>query len=186
MTYTIRAVRHEEWPRAKEIRLAALQDPAAAIAFLDTYEQAVARPDEFWQQRVAAAAEGKSVRQFIAQDADDAGGRWVGTLSVLVEPAGVAASFGGVPNAAQTHVVGVFVRPEARGSGIAEALFGAARQWSWELPEPRIERVRLYVHEDNARAQAFYRKAGFRRTGHSEPVPGDADRREIEMAIDRA
>ncbi|WP_433609036.1 GNAT family N-acetyltransferase [Dactylosporangium sp. CA-139114] len=41
----------------------------------------------------------------------------------------------------QTHVVAVFVRPEARGSGLAEALFRAALEWSWAVPEPHIERV---------------------------------------------
>ena len=66
---------------AKELRLAALQDPVAAIAFLETYEQALTQPDEFWQGRSAGAAEGVSVRQFIGEDA---AGRWLGTVTVLV------------------------------------------------------------------------------------------------------
>lgn len=162
MQFTIRAVRAEEWPLVKELRLAALQDPVAPIAFLETYEKASAQPDSFWQGRTADAAEGRTVRQFIGEDGD---GRWLGSLTVLVEQAGAEDYFGQLLEAAQTHVVGVFVRPEARGTGLAAALFDAALAWSWGLSEPKIDRVRLYVHEDNARAQAMYAKAGFRRSG---------------------
>ena len=37
MTYTIRAVRAHEWREIRALRLAALQDEVAAIAFLDTW-----------------------------------------------------------------------------------------------------------------------------------------------------
>ncbi|MEV4507433.1 GNAT family N-acetyltransferase [Dactylosporangium sp. NPDC049525] len=180
MGYTIRAVRAEDWALAKELRLDALQDPVAAIAFLETHEQAVAQPDEFWQGRTATAAEGTTVRQFIAEDG---AGRWLGTVTVLVELPGVVDYFGYTPEVAQTHVVGVFVRPEARGTGLAQALFDAALAWSWALPEPHVERARLYVHEHNARAQALYEKAGFKRTGNTvEAAAG----REFEYAVERS
>ncbi|GAA3232288.1 GNAT family N-acetyltransferase [Dactylosporangium siamense] len=179
MQFTIRAVRGEDWQLAKELRLAALQDPVASIAFLDTYERSVVQADEFWQGRTADAAEGRTVRQLIGEDGD---GRWLGTVTVLVEPAGVQDYFGHTPAVAQTHVVGVYVRPEARGTGLAPALFEAALAWSWALPDPKIERVRLYVHEDNARARALYEKAGFTRTGVAVAVPAG---REFEYAVDR-
>ena len=179
MSHSIRAVRAQDWPLVKEIRLASLRDPAAPIAFLETYEQAAAQPDDFWQDRAAGAAEGKAVRQFVGQDLD---GRWLGTVTVLVELPGVQDFFGDTPEVAQTHVVAVFVRPEARGTGLAEELFRAALEWSWSLPEPRIERVRLYVHEDNTRAQAMYEKVGFKRTGTVASSPAG---REIELAVQR-
>lgn len=62
MNYVIRPVRAEEWALAKELRLAALQDPVAPVAFLETYEQAVAQPDEFWQDRTARGAEAGATR----------------------------------------------------------------------------------------------------------------------------
>jgi RimJ/RimL family protein N-acetyltransferase len=182
MTHTVRAVRHEDWPQVKEIRLASLRDPVAHIAFLDTYERAVAEPDDFWRGRTAGAAEGKAVRQFVAPDAD---GRWLGTLTVLVELPDAQGAFGDAAEVPQTHIVGVFVRPEARGTGLAEELFRAAIEWSWALTEPRIERIRLYVHEQNARAEAMYEKVGFKRTGASVPFPGDGALREIELALQR-
>lgn len=179
MRFTIRAVQAEDWPLVKELRLVALRDPVAPIAFLETYEQAEAQPDEFWQGRTASAAEGRTVGQFIGEDAD---GRWLGSVTVLVEQAGVEDFFGNTPDISQGHVVGVFVRPEARGTGLAGALFDAALAWSWALPDPRIDRVRLYVHEDNTRAQAMYERAGFKRTGITADIPAG---REYEYVIDR-
>ncbi|WP_369183813.1 GNAT family N-acetyltransferase [Streptomyces sp. Y1] len=183
MNITIRRVRSEEWRQVKQLRLDALLDPVAAIAFLETHEQAAARPDEFWQERTANAAEGDSVCQLVAVAED---GRWLGSMTVLVElPGGKGALDGDVIEAPQTHLVGVFVRPEARGTGLADDLVRAAAQWSWSLTEPVVRRLRLYVHEDNARAAAMYARAGFKPTGASGPVPGDDTHREIEMEIVR-
>lgn len=180
-TIIIRRVRTEDWAWVKEIRLDALRDPVAAIAFLETYEQAAARPDEFWQDRAARAAEGSSVGQFVAEAAD---GRWLGTMTALVEqPGGAGALEGDVIDVPQTHIVGVYVRPEARGTGLAHDLIRAAQEWSWSLTEPRIERVRLFVHEDNARARAMYVRAGFKPSGVALPVPGDSTGREVELAV---
>ncbi|NUK06342.1 GNAT family N-acetyltransferase [Streptomyces lunaelactis] len=180
MDYVIRGVRAEEWVKARELRLAALQDPVAPIAFLETYEQAVERPDGFWQERTARAAEGIAGRQFIAEGPD---GQWAGTVSVLVERPAGDVRFGEVAKVDQTHLVGVFVRLEARGAGVAEALFEAALEWSWSLAGPPVERVRLYVHEHNERAAAFYRRVGFVPSGDSVPVPGDSSARELELEV---
>ncbi|MFD5323597.1 GNAT family N-acetyltransferase [Streptomyces sp. NPDC127092] len=184
MDYSIRTVRADEWEKVRELRLAALQDPVAHIAFLETYEDASAQPDSFWQGRAAGAAETGDgrVRQFVAETPD---GRWIGSVSVLVERPSDEVRFGDAAKVDQTHVVGVFVRPEARGAGVTDALFRAAVDWSWSLPEPAIERVRLYVHEDNARAAAFYRKFGFVASGDTVPMPGDATGVEVEYEIPR-
>jgi RimJ/RimL family protein N-acetyltransferase len=183
MNRTVRAVQRDDWAKVKEIRLVSLQDPVAHIAFLQTYEQAMAQSDDFWRDRAAGAAEGRSARQFVAEAAD---GSWLGTVSVLVERPGAQSVFGDFPEMAQTHIVGVYVRPVARGTGLAEELFQAALEWSWSLVEPRIERVRLFVHEDNTRAEAMYGKVGFKRTGVSAPVPDDATRCENELALLRS
>ncbi|MEU8922650.1 GNAT family N-acetyltransferase [Kitasatospora sp. NPDC048545] len=181
MDIIIRRVRSEDWAQVRELRLDALLDPVAAIAFLETHEQAAARPDEFWQDRAAGAATGSAVAQFVGEDAD---GRWLGSVSVLVErPGGPGALGGDVVTVDQTHVVGVYVRPEARGTGLALDLIRAAQEWSWSLAEPRIQRVRLFVHEENARAEAMYVKAGFEHSGVTVPVPGHETAREIELAV---
>ncbi|MFF5976634.1 GNAT family N-acetyltransferase [Streptomyces sp. NPDC012769] len=184
MDYSIRMIRADEWEKVRELRLAALQDPVAAIAFLETYEDAAGRPDGFWQERAAGSAEtgpGR-VRQFVAETPD---GRWIGTVTVLVERPSDDVRFGEPAKVDQTHLVGVFVRPEARGGGVIDALFRAAVEWSWTLPEPEIRRVRLYVHEDNARAAAFYRRFGFVPTGDKVAMPGSETEFELEYEVPR-
>ncbi|MGI5482019.1 GNAT family N-acetyltransferase [Streptomyces lavendofoliae] len=184
MEHRIRTVRADEWPRARDIRLDALRDPLAPLAFLDTYEAASARDDEHWERWAGRAAEGSAgARQFVAEAPD---GSWDGTVTVLVERAGQETAFGEVPETDQTHVVGVYVRPRARGAGLAEALFRAAVEWSWSTAGGSVERVRLFVHERNGRAEAFYRKAGFVPTGAGFPVAGDGSgAREVEYEIRR-
>ncbi|MFE4451833.1 GNAT family N-acetyltransferase [Streptomyces sp. NPDC056796] len=182
MDYVVRAVRAGEWQRVKEIRLAALRDPVASIAFLETYEHALARPDAFWQERTAGAASGEHGRQLVAEAPD---GRWAGTVSVLVERPGGEPGFGEAAEVGQAHLVGVFVLPEHRGSGVVDALFREAIDWSWSLGGPPLERVRLYVHEANARAEAAYRRMGFVPTGRTLPMEGDPASLELEFEIRR-
>ncbi|WP_308438304.1 GNAT family N-acetyltransferase [Streptomyces glebosus] len=173
MGYVIRPVKAGEWERLKELRLAALADPVARVAFNETFEEAVGRPDELWRQRAARSAEGQSVVTFIGEAAD---GGWGGMVVALVETD---------EEAPQTHVVGVYARPEHRGAGLAGELLRAAIAWSWGLAEPVVERVRLWVHEENARAEAFYRGLGFSATGRTMADPKDSAASEREMALRR-
>ncbi|NUR05027.1 MAG: GNAT family N-acetyltransferase [Streptomyces sp.] len=180
MNYKVRSIRADEWPRAKALRLASLQDPVAHLAFLETYEQAIARPDSFWQERAAGAAEGASGAQQIIAEGPD--GEWVGTLVVLVEEAG-STDWAGIPvERKQGHVVGVFVRPECRGIGLTEVLFDSGLEWAWAQG---VERVRLIVHEENGRAQRFYRKVGFAPTGVTVPMQERPGESELEFALVR-
>ncbi len=176
MEHLIRTVRPDEWEKVKELRLTALSDPAAPIAFLSTYDEAVVQSDEFWQERA------RSSTSFIAEGPD---GEWAGNVTVMVELPGVDGSFGAPATVPQTHLVGVFMRPEHRGTGLTEALFRAALDWSWGRSEPRVSRVRLYVHERNDRAAGLYRKLGFERTGVTVPMEGDPSSLEYEMAVAR-
>ncbi|CAM5497050.1 N-acetyltransferase [Streptomyces avidinii] len=180
--HVIRTVGADEWAAVKELRIAALHDPVAALAFLETVEQAESKSDDFWQERAAGAASGRAVRQFVAEAP---GGRWDGTVTVLVEEAGTTDIFDGAVEQPQGHVVGVFVRPEQRGTGLTEALFAAALKWAWSLDGPALERVRLFVHEDNARAEAFYRRFGFEASGTVVPMPTDPSAKELEYVFAR-
>ncbi|MFV0135054.1 GNAT family N-acetyltransferase [Streptomyces sp. HMX87] len=177
---TIRAVRAEEWPAVRELRLRALRDPVAHLAFLETYEAAAARPESYWQERAARAAEGQPTAQQII--AEGPGGRWLGTLTVLMEEAGTTDWAGFPVERRQGHVVGVFVRPEWRGSGLTKALFDAGLEWAWGRG---AERVRLIVHEANGRAQGLYRKVGFAPSGVTVPLADNAGEAELEFVLDR-
>ncbi|KPI34071.1 GCN5-related N-acetyltransferase [Actinobacteria bacterium OV450] len=180
--HVMRPVRADEWQKVKELRIEALKDPAAPVAFLETLAEADARPDEFWQDRALRGSQGRHVRQFVAEAAD---GEWVGSVTVLVEEGGTTDFFEQAVEQTQGHLVGVFVRAEERGTGVTEALFTAALDWAWSLEGPALERVRLFVHEDNGRAEAFYRRFGFRATGQVLPVPGDPDATELEYVLPR-
>lgn len=176
--YVVRSVRADEWRDVRELRLAALRDPVAHLAFLETYEDAVERSDAYWKERTEGGAEGVRERQqFVAETKGDG---WVGTVTVLVEEAGVRDFFGGIVERRQGHLVGVFLREGHRGKGVGEALFAAALEWARGVG---IERARLFVHEENGRAAAFYRRVGFMSSG--ETVEGSAGR-ELEYVLELA
>ncbi|WP_432043584.1 GNAT family N-acetyltransferase [Streptomyces cadmiisoli] len=178
--YIVRSIRAVEWPATKELRLTALRDPVAHLAYLETYEEAVARPDSFWQERAASAAGGSAAaRQVIAEGPD---GQLVGTLTVLVEEPGTTDWAGFPVERRQGHVVGVYMRPEHRGCGLTELLFDEALEWAWARG---LERVRLIVHEDNGRALAFYRKVGFEPSGVTVPLDGQSGSSEREFVLER-
>ncbi|MFI1965938.1 GNAT family N-acetyltransferase [Streptomyces pathocidini] len=180
--YRIRTVRADDWPALKELRLAALSDPVARVAFVSTYEDSSAQADEFWRGRATPIVEGGNATSLIAADRD---GRWVAMLALLDETGDRAvqdeSGDGGAPQ--QMHVVSVYVRPEHRGTGVAERLFRAAVDWSWENTE--AERVGLWVHSDNVRARAFYRRIGFAETGETMAFPTRPDELEYEMVLPR-
>ncbi|MFE7404931.1 GNAT family N-acetyltransferase [Isoptericola sp. NPDC057559] len=156
---TVRRARAEEWRETRALRLAALLDPAAPVAFLETHEVAEAKPDVFWEHRARTAATSDAVAAFVA--VDDAG-RWVATTTGLVEEPGATEVLGGPVEQRQVHLVGVFVRPEFRGAGLLGRLFDGAQEWA---RAQGVERARLCVHVDNPRAQAAYRKLGFTPSG---------------------
>jgi GNAT superfamily N-acetyltransferase len=151
---TVRRIRADEWELARDLRLDALRDEAAGIAFLETYERAVAEPDEFFQDRAARAAAGDDVLQLVAVDGDT----WAGSVTVLVQRAGSVDYHGAPVERSRAVVVAVYVRPEHRGDGLIDRLLDSAAQWSRERG---FDELRLGVHQDNVRAQGAYRRAGF-------------------------
>ncbi|SEO37848.1 GNAT family N-acetyltransferase [Actinacidiphila rubida] len=174
MRYEIRQVEPAEWRQSRALRLAALQDPVAAVAFARTYAEELAMSDEEWRGR----ASGDRARQFVAvrvDGADDGGGdgagpdAWVGMAVVIAER----------PD--YLSVNAVYVRPEVRGSGVAEKLLAAAIAWTWD----RADQLYLWVHEKNPRAQAFYRRLGFVPTGESMASPLDPSMTESELVLTR-
>ena len=170
-TPAVRRVRLSDAARVRSIRLEALADPVADIAYLETRAQAEARPDEYWQERTAGAALSGSAAQFIAE----AGRDWVGTVTVLIPEGGSEDYFGRVAVEGRALVVAVYVRASHRGRGILDALMDAAAEWATASGQSEIA---LDVHEDNARAQRAYARLGFTATGVTSDGPNGA---ELEM-----
>lgn len=154
----VRRVRADDWRSARALRLDALRDEAAGIAFLETYDRAAAEPDVFYQGRTARASTGDEVAQFVAID----GPAWVGSVTVIAQRAG-SLDYHGLPvEQSRATVVGVFVRREHRGSGLVDRLLETCAQWAGDLG---FELLTLGVHQDNVRAQGAYRRAGFAPSG---------------------
>lgn len=168
----IRRVLAEEWREVRDLRLQALADAAAPVAFLDTLDDAAARPDEFWQGRTSRAADTDASAQFVALD----GGEWVGSVSVVRRAAGETDHHGRRLEHPRSDVVGVYVRPSHRGQGVIDALLAAASVWARSLGDTTLT---LDVHADNERASIAYRRAGFAPTGFRFTGPIGP---EIEMA----
>ncbi|WP_404433994.1 GNAT family N-acetyltransferase [Microbacterium lacus] len=145
--------------RVKALRLEALGDPVAHIAFLDTLEAAQAQPEEFWVDRTVAAALSDQAAQFVAEE----NSVWIGSVTVLHREGDRAL------------LVAVYVRPQSRGGSILNQLVAAAQTWA---ERQGCRELALEVHEDNLRAQAAYRKLGFVLTGEASD---GANGRELEM-----
>jgi GNAT superfamily N-acetyltransferase len=155
----VRPVRADEWERVRALRVRAVHDPAAAMAFVDSVEQTDALPDAFWQERTAGgsvdAGDDAGARQFVAITAD---GTWIGSVTGLLEADGGTDFEGRAVPADGCSVVGVYLDPDHRGAGILGRLFDAVQDWADSRGSGAL---RLYVHAANARAQRAYEKLGF-------------------------
>jgi len=72
-----------------------------------------------------------------------------------------------VPDDPRPELVGMFVRPEARGCGLGGALVDAVVGWARELSAGGLT---LWVTATNTAALALYSRCGFRPTGERRPL----------------
>ena len=110
-------VRAHEADRLRELRLASLQ--ADPDAFGATYESDAARPPSWWERGARLSDAGDEQRTFVVVGDD---GRWLGMA--LVRPDDET------PGEAVLNAM--WVAPEARGRGSAQALCEACAQWAAE------------------------------------------------------
>ncbi|MFT4235202.1 MAG: GNAT family N-acetyltransferase [Microbacterium sp.] len=143
---TIRRVGVDEWERVRDLRIEAVSDPAASVAFMSTLADEQARDDQFWRDRTTNAAWGSAAAQFIAE----IDGQWIGTVTALTDQT-------------TANIVGVYLNPPHRGQGILAQLVDAAANWAREIGRSALT---LDVHAENPRARAAYTKLGFAPTGH--------------------
>jgi ribosomal protein S18 acetylase RimI-like enzyme len=143
----------------RDVRLAALAD--APDAFASTLAAERGQPEAEWRARIVA------LPWFLGfQDG---------------EPAGLVAALppDAVPDQVW-HLVSMWVRPDARGGGLADLLVGAVTE---HARRAGADRVTLWVAVGNDRARAFYRRVGFTPTGRRQLYPrsGAADLDEEEF-----
>jgi len=152
----VREVGPDDWAILREIRLAALQD--APQAFGSTYQREARFTEAQWRKRINDTA----VTFFAQLDEDPA-------------PAGIAGVW--VDDGA-AELVSMWVRPDARGRGVGEALVMATAGWARARGHGALF---LWVTEVNAPARRLYERCGFAPSGDRQPLPSDPTLAEIRM-----
>ena len=152
--WNVRRVTAADAARMRALRLEMLADHP--LAFLETLAQAAARSHEGYRQRLAQAATGGQLAQFIA----DPGGR-----TRLIGHAGGTI----LPEApGETVIFAVYVTPAHRGGKLLAELIEAVSDWSRAAGR---DRLMLEVVTGNDRAVRAYEKLGFEDTGERVPHP---------------
>lgn len=161
--YDIRPITAAEWRESRDLQLRALQDADAAVAFFETYDDALAKPPDEWRNwaRMAGSdAEGTPfIRDFVAVTLF---GEWVATSTILIRMAGDPELGGGTVEVDRGDFLGVWIDPNHRGQGLFARLVHTGLSW---LADGGVSRAALWVHEDNDRARRAFEGAGFERTG---------------------
>jgi len=147
-----------DWPVLRDIRLQALRD--APHAFSSTYAGEAAFAESVWHQR--ATRDGS----FIAFIPEASAAGAAGLAGGLQEAPGVV------------ELVSMFVRPQARGRGVGEALIDGVVRWA---RDKGADSVHLWVTETNKPARRLYEHYGFTATGERQPLPSNPALTEIAM-----
>jgi len=142
----------------RTVRLRALRD--APYAFGSTFAEEMAREESWWTTSAERLA------WFVSIEGD--------------EPTGLIA---GVPiddDSGCRAVISMWVSPDRRGSGTAQALWAALAAWARKDGATALS---LRVSEGNDRARRFYAALGFRPTGDREPLRSNPAVSAIELRL---
>jgi ribosomal protein S18 acetylase RimI-like enzyme len=146
----------DDWAQLRDARLKALADAPYAFASTLAREQQFTEPT--WRER---AGRGGTF------------GAWDGDAIV-----GLAT---GIDEGPHWQLVGLWVSPKLRGSGVADRLVSAVCELA---RQSGAMSVTLWVTEENGRARAFYQRFGFVPSGSRQLVRAeDPDRWEQELFL---
>ncbi len=167
---SVRVVRvgEDSWQTYRDVRLAMLGD--SPRSFGSTLAETSRRSDEDWRAFATSA--------------------WL-WLAYAGEPAsastsidGTVGSIGMYPNpelpSGTTYLVGMWVHPEHRGSGVADALVRAVVETA---SAQGFDRIVLEVADENDRAVRFYERQGFTPTGVTGSIPWDETITETQLEL---
>jgi ribosomal protein S18 acetylase RimI-like enzyme len=142
----VRMTDQADWRLLRQVRLAALSDTPTAFGV--SYETAVEYTDEQWQER----ASGKAGPKF-----------WLAFQNG--EPVGMVG--GAISRTHRYNLIGMWVEPHVRGSGIASSLVEVVKSQALQRGHCRVF---LDVSPANERASNFYLKHGFAFINEYEPL----------------
>jgi GNAT superfamily N-acetyltransferase len=151
----VRATTITDWQALREIRLQALRD--APYAFSSTHAGEAAFADGEWHRR---ATRDGSFLAFLPE----------------VSPAGLGGGYLETPDTAE--LIGMYVRPQARGRGVGEAIIEAVAGWATQQGAATMH---LWVTETNKPARMLYERCGFTATAERQPLPSNPALSEIGM-----
>ncbi|MDU0314247.1 GNAT family N-acetyltransferase [Phycicoccus sp. M110.8] len=159
---TVRGLTEDEWETYRSVRLAALEESPEAFAATLAEEQGY--DEDLWRLRMRRS------QRLLAEDAD---GNAVGVASV-----------GHAEDAPErvAELFGLWVRPQARGTGVATQLVQAGADTARAQGRSHLA---YWVGTDNGAAVAFASGFGFRPTDSRRPmrVSNGADEDEIAMVL---
>ena len=141
-------VGEDGWRTLRTIRLRSLTEDHPVLA---SVEREQGFTEAHWRMRLRGSP------WFVATHAR----RPLGLVSVIAEP--------GAP-ADERHVMGLWVAPEVRGTGVGEALLAAA---AGEALAGGAARLTIWVRDGDEPVEVVLRSAGFAPTGVRMPVPRD-------------
>jgi len=144
-----------DWQALRDVRLQALRD--APYAFGSSYAREAAFDEAEWRKRSARD------------------GSFLAFLPELT-PAGLAGGFR--EESGLVELVAMFVRPQARGRGVGEALIAAVVGWARARDATSVH---LWVTETNQPARGLYQRCGFTVTAERQPLPSNPALGEIGM-----
>ena len=158
---SVRPLGEEDWQQYRDTRLTALRE--SPEAFVATVEEEDAFDESLWRQRM-----NRSARLIAERDDTPLGIVSVGRSSD--------------DNPKTSELFGLWVSPEARGSGVASALVRAGANLAREQGQTQLA---YWVGSDNGRAVAFASGFGFRPTGKRRPmrVKSEDDEDEVAMVL---
>jgi GNAT superfamily N-acetyltransferase len=151
----VRATTMTDWQALREIRLQALLD--APDAFASTHAREAAFGEDEWRQR--ASRDGSFIA-FLPE----------------VCPAGLGGGYLAAPEVVE--LIGMFVRPQARGRGVGKAVIDAVAGWA---RQQGASTVHLWVTETNKDARLLYERCGFTVTAERQSLPSNPALGEIGM-----
>lgn len=185
---TVRQADVRDWAALRGVRLRALgEDPDA---FCSTWDREAAFTEDQWRERAGKGA------WFLAWPGglpDEPSVASSGTPSEAASPTTSHGAADAAPEAPDgvasgilrpgtggCELLGLWVDPASRGSGLAVEIVTAVAGWARRT---RAGRLDLWVMDGNSRARAFYRRQGFLETGEAQVSPGRPGDVEIGMTL---
>lgn len=158
---SVRPLGEEDWQQYRDTRLTALRE--SPEAFVATVDEEEAYDEDFWRVRMTRSARLLAERE----------GSPLGIVSV-----GRASN----DHPTTSELFGLWVSPEARGSGVATELVRAGATLARQQGQTQLA---YWVGSDNGRAVAFASGFGFRPTAERRPmrVKGDDEEDEVAMVL---